>query len=865
MAIALAQWNRRRKPIQSAYAQRCGLGQVIKDELMTQPQTTASQPQADPVAFRKQLEQQFNECNLIRPFSRGCYEAGDELNYEVTGVVPAKTGRVLLRIEKFVGGGFAGQVYRVKLQGLDGDIVGLVPGQTYAVKILKPPSAFACAFRDFLFMIGYQGRFSAQVNPHAVRVGVLWQKLIRRAAATAFNDNNAVCDTFATFYDAEMHSFGEINEWITGRVWKFEVDDDLFNRWNFKAEPPADHNCPEYVHKKIFMDKLVNLLHEMGAPELARQYEWWSCKSQPNALKRTSAADDPAAGLTAVDFRAGLALLPFAPMSPVDFRLILRGLFTGRIVQFDRSDPQKFDEFIEERSEQFADLQPAIDELKEHEPLHRSSLPDITRNHVKLLTNTKTRQAAKVGTITSWLNLGRVDEAHAERLRGSWFMFYILFTLSFVPILGSLFIKLWGDPVTKRHLGTCLVSGSYLWRTMKGTRIEALIAWHRQGRGCDERLAGLVDRPVRFWAQRIPLGILPPSWHRFVIEPAYAKARIRDTLSFTWKFLRNPPFREAWLLEQVEMGRNEGMLSDEEAAKISEQVKDPFIQKYLRCLAVHICTVPITQVVMVIVGAAVTGYCLTYKGMSWVESLAAGSAAGAVIQISPISPGSLARGFFVLYMMIRERDIRNYYIAAPVSFLHVIGYLAFPLQMVKHDPALARFMAGRWAKNAVHFVPVFGESGGLLEHAVFDVFFNLPLSIKRGFKTRPLPWTIGTVVVATLTAVAAFLAYTKVWEWRQEKVPVNHATILSITPYADLDGEYHWSLDGNRIYVEGNQAPIDFPSKYWDDSVKVGDEVDLLIRKSYFNNEYDGLKVEPAITSNGLETADEPHASDASQ
>jgi hypothetical protein len=233
------------------------------------------------------------------------------------------------------------------------------------------------------------------------------------------------------------------------------------------------------------------------------------------------------------------------------------------------------------------------------------------------------------------------------------------------------------------------------------------------------------------------------------------------------RFLRVPEFRERWLLEEVRLGREEGMLTDAEAETVTNQVKDPYIQKYLRCLAVHICTVPVTQVVMVVVGAAVAGYYLTYRGLGWAESVAYGTAAGAVIQLSPISPGSIARGLFVLYLMIRERDIRNYYIAAPVSFLHVVGYLAFPLQMVKHDPALARFMAGRWAKSVVHIVPVFGERGGLLEHVVFDVFFNLPLSIKRGFKTNPLRWTVGTLLLIAALAAAAYFGIGALLDWWQ--------------------------------------------------------------------------------------------------
>ena len=289
--------------------------------------------EASSLALRRKLEEEFEDLGLVRRFRRACYDPGDRLEYRVTGVVPAKEGRITVEVERFAGGGFAGQVYRVKLLSLEGEIEGLEEGKHYAIKILKPPSGLARVFRNFLYFVAYQSHFGPQVNPDAVRVGVLWQKLIRRAAAARFDDPAAVCDTFATFYDEDARSFGEINEWVEGRIWRFELDDRLFARWRFKDEPPEDHNCPEYVSKKKFMDDLVLLLHEMGAGELARQYHWWTMKSQPNALKRMSANASPRAGLTAIDFRAGLTLLPFLPMSPADFWLIVRGLCRGRIVQ----------------------------------------------------------------------------------------------------------------------------------------------------------------------------------------------------------------------------------------------------------------------------------------------------------------------------------------------------------------------------------------------------------------------------------------------------------------------------------------------------------------------------------------------------
>jgi len=726
--------------------------------------TAAISPPPD-VLLRRELERQHAACDLVRPYRPARYETGDALDLAVTGVHPPNRGRAIAVVERFVGGGFAGQVYRVRLRAIEPaaePLHGLEAGGTYAVKILRPPSGFANFFRDCLYFLGYQAPFSAQVHPDAMRVGVLWQTLIRRGMALRTGRPNSVCESFATFYDPQLRSFGEINEWVSGRVWRLEVDDELLDRWNFRGEPPATLNAGEYVHKKLFMRTLVELLHEMGAPELARQYEWWTCKSQPNVLKRSGRDDAPSDGLTAIDFRAGLALLPFAPMSPADVALLVRGLRRGRLVQFDRGDFERLRAYLERHEEAFADLRPVVEELRERDTKYRRSMPDITSQGVRLLGDAALRSDVKAGMIAAWENLGCVDAEQADRLRRGRAAFRVLLVLSFVPLLGRAILKLWGDTKRREHLRRCVTSGGYLLRAWRGARIAALIEWHRAGRVSDERARRLVRRPVRFWIQRILVGWMPATWHRILAEPAFAWERIRTSAGFMYNFLRNPPYREAWLLEQVRLGEQEGMLTSAEAAHVAGEVKDPFIQKYLRCLAAHICTVPVTQVTMVVVGAAWTAYCLTVYQMSWGASVAAGTAVGALIQFLPISPGSLARFLYVLYRMIRERDWRNYYIAAPVSIIHVVGYLAFPLQMVAHDPALARFLAARWAVGLVRVVPVFGEHGGLLEHGVFDFFFNLPISAQRGYRKQPLRWTL--VVLALLgSPVVVVLVLPTLW------------------------------------------------------------------------------------------------------
>src|SRR5210317_469010 len=322
------------------------------------------------VEVHRQLEKEFENAALHRPMVFERYEAGTLLSYEMTGVAQAKKSKVHLVVDKFVGGGFAGQVYRVKLLYIESGedaIEGLEVGGIYAIKVLIPPSNFSRLFRNVLYWIGFQGPFQLQVNPFAARAGALWQKFIRRGAKIRFGEESSVVDIYATFVDEKLGSCGELSEWVEGRTWRLEVDDrlDSLKRWiKGKKVEPEKLGSPEYRAKYEFMHQFVAHLHQMGAHEFARQYEWSTWKSQPNCLKRSDTEDAPARGLTAVDFRAGLALLPFLPMSPGDFKLILTGLLRGSLVQFDRGDLAKLKQYIAAHQSEFAGTDGMLAELE---------------------------------------------------------------------------------------------------------------------------------------------------------------------------------------------------------------------------------------------------------------------------------------------------------------------------------------------------------------------------------------------------------------------------------------------------------------------------------------------------------------------
>ncbi|MHC4757545.1 MAG: hypothetical protein ACYTE8_02705 [Planctomycetota bacterium] len=712
----------------------------------------------------RELEQKFQAERLYRPFRVARYEPGTELEYEVTTVAENTRAKVTFIIETFIGGGYAGQVYKIRILKVDSDTDssgGLQVGCVYAMKILVPPSGFAKFFRNLLYCIGFQAAFQPQVNPTAARAGSLWQKFIRRAAKIRFGDENAIRDVCALFVDKKLGSCGEICPWIEGRTWRLEVDDhlDLLKmQQRGKKVDESKLGSPEYRAKKKFMSDFVKLLHEVGAHEFARQYEWSTCKSQPNCLKLYDTEDDPAAGLVAVDFRAGLTLLPFLPMSPGDFKLIFKGLIRGSLVQFDRGNTKKLESFVYSHLEHFHDMLPLLEELEEAETVYRNSIPDITHNHVRLFYSGKLWGTIFSSVITGWKVRNYIDEPAEQKLRACKPSTICFLLIGIIPFLGKIIRRIWGRPDWRKHYFSIFSSFDYFRRAIRGKIAEKLINWHRAGRISAQRAKKLLSNPWMFFCN-LPLSILPASWHRFLTDFTFFRSKLHYIFVRPFKLYFSRRFREEWLRNMVNDGKKKHILTDDDADTIVSQLNEPFIQKYLISLAVHICTLPVTQ----IVSATVALWYKIANNLTWAQAWGQMLLIMAIFQITPISPGSIARGLYTLTMVIRERNFKDYNIAIFLSFFKYIGYLAFPIQMSYHYPALARFMASHWATEATHIVPVFGERGALLEHWVFRLFYNWPLTIRRRMpkiaavraKMKPRYWHI--VLCAAIPAACLIL------------------------------------------------------------------------------------------------------------
>ena len=301
-----------------------------------------------------------------------------------------------------------------------------------------------------------------------------------------------------------------------------------------------------------------------------------------------------------------------------------------------------------------------------------------------------------------------------------------------MSFVGTFFQRLIYHSDWRKHYGSVMTSRDYFMRALQGKMAEKTIVWHRDLR-VDAAAAPKVAGSFGPFVVHQGLSVLPVGLHRALTDWQYAKERLANLFLRPLRLYFNTDMREEWLRDMVAEGRNNQSLDDHDAEVILSQMKEPFIQKYLKSLAVHICTVPVTQIVSVMVAVL---YIALHPEMTRAQAWAVGIGIIALFQVVPISPGSLVRGLYVVYLVIRERNIKDYNIAVVLGFFKYIGYLAFPIQMAYRYPVLARFMARHWATESVHIVPVFGEQGALLEHWVFDLFYNWPLTIRRRISKR---------------------------------------------------------------------------------------------------------------------------------
>jgi hypothetical protein len=120
--------------------------------------------------------------------------------------------------------------------------------------------------------------------------------------------------------------------------------------------------------------------------------------------------------------------------------------------------------------------------------------------------------------------------------------------------------------------------------------------------------------------------------------------------------------------------------------------------------------------------------------------------------------------------------------------------------------------------------------------------FTLPsLMVSSDFKNKTHR-IIRAGIGAGLMLGLGFLSYAAVSDERQPEIEVRNAAVVSIDSYCCFWG-YEGPSRGYRVEVYGNSEPVEFPVYRWDESVREGDSVDLVVKNHFFGG-IEGISID---------------------
>jgi hypothetical protein len=431
---------------------------------------------------------------------------------------------------------------------------------------------------------------------------------------------------------------------------------------------------------------------------------------------------------TVVDCRPGLAIPFFLPVSPAHARIIIAGLRRGALVHYDEVD---FD-----RLELYLDAHPALDGLRplagrlvQVDSAYRSGLPDLWHAPFRLLRDAAFRQAILQAAARDWQRAGLAPPGTEGRL-GLWL-------LARLPLAGAWLVRLIAHPGYRRHLAALSGSPSY--------RRAALAAWRR--RDLPDWLAGeripfararrLEASLGAYAAEKLLLAPWPAALHRLLVDPSARLALAHRRLLQPLSLLLSQPARLRWLEGILHEQIARGVVPPEKAGALLGQVREPRLQGFIRDLGLSAGLDVFSRLAYLALGL---------YGLTTGDLLPLGLAA-----LAPISPSGVLRFVYVLGRLLGElpavlqRRDPGYapgrlFLARLAALLVApwrwIGNLFPLLEISTVYTRLAFVLAEYYAVRLADTVPVYGGPGKLLEFWVFQVFFNLPLSVQYELRRK---------------------------------------------------------------------------------------------------------------------------------
>jgi hypothetical protein len=643
-------------------------------------------------------------------------------------------GPGIFKVRTYAGSGFAGQVYCADVEADTGTMLGTAG--PVALKFLLPTSQVKLWFRDILFLLSYQMTFAARLRAPAVRAGQLLNLVIRSAVVREGGAAGMVANPRGYTWDAVLRSYVEIYDWETGRPQQYTPDDQLLQRW---LNPKAAQVHPvqsEMQRKHNFMDWLASLCVRLGAEGVARQYIWDTWISQANVLtcREEACADE----FVAVDWRPGLAVPFFLPLSPAHARLIVRGLRRGRLVLFDDLDTAALRRYLGRMPDQPETLKNQ-DALLADTAWDQSSRPDLWQSADTVLREPDRRRAIQAALVADWQRLGRISTARARRLQHSRIRFGIHFVLSLLPFLGPWLQSMLDHPGYRRHLRDWVTQPAYRTPYLDELRRRDLAEWAYSGRLSQAQIKRLSESRGAYLAHKFGLSWMPATVHRLAADPLKRREILRRSFVLPVQLILNETARLVWLESVMQVQVNRGVLTEVEAAHALERVRTPRLHGFVRDLGLSVGLEVFSRVLYIL---------LAFYGM------AAGTFWPLLIaMLGPISPSGVIRFVYIGAQLLYEapiiwRERKRKLLAARLSGLVIapwrfVGNFCVPVEMFAYEPQISLMVAEYLVYQLVQLIPVFGGSNKLLEYTAFQLTFNLPLSLRRlilsGLRRPDLP------------------------------------------------------------------------------------------------------------------------------
>lgn len=683
--------------------------------------------------------------SLLWTAPRSAYLPGEIITRELKAVDGEPIGPVTFHIETSPGSGFAGQVYRAVPQ----ESIYLPP--VVAVKVLRPRSQVKLWLRDLMFQICFQTSYAPRLREDAVQTGLIWQSILRAAVKIEMGSDQLVTQPFGYFWDPGLASFAEVHEWIDGRPARSEPDEYLLARLFHRPHPP---DASEMARKKRFMDRLTGLCRQIGATGLTRQFEWWTCVSQDNVLTRKSPVfeSDAASGesnkvprpmgeeFCAVDCRPGLAIPFFGFFSPAHAQMILEGLRRGVWVHFDETNFDQLQAFLS-RHASLRNLQPLINHLQDVESRYKSGLPNLWHSYKRVFREKGHLHNLRMSAARDLILLGQIAPECQEKFSKSPLSLQILLLTNNLPVFGPWITRLAAHPDYRRHLNRLFTKQKYRTTVFQAWQSLELPYWLAEGRINAQHRQNLQDKLGLYILEKIFFGWLPISIHRLLTDRQKVKDWIDSLFFQPLRILLDRTARTAWLDTILAAQYQRGMIPPELYQIHRGQIREPRMQGYIRDLSLTASLDVFSRLVYLL---------LSVYGISTNDFLPLGLAI-----LSPIPPSGPIRVLYLLVQLVLDPGRARLWgqpvlrvLQARIAALFIapwrwIGNFSPLVEISAFYTRLSFLLSEYIISQAAEKIPVFGGQGKLLEYAVFQLFYNLPLSLRHEMRDRFIKKTPG--------------------------------------------------------------------------------------------------------------------------